>query len=209
MKKMTNKQKAMLILMIFIVFVVCVGLGLLLPNMNANKKPDTIPYEEINFTTNDVSSMEFALNGQVLTFPTSVKEIESVGYILDASYQNEVLAGSNGTIYYSLSCSARSDSGSTVKFSAYNLAEESKSITDCEIETIFAKDEQFILCNGITISSSYDEVIAVMGEPTEYEEDYNSKTLTYEIGDEYSIYIKYLYGNYEEMETLMLIDRTH
>ena len=169
-------------------------------------KPEAIPYEEIDFTTTDYKAMEFALNGQVLTFPVTVAEVEAAGYKLDEVYRSEVLPATSGITYTTILCSATSDSGHKIKYIAYNLTEESLNVLDCGIETIYAKDESFILCNGISISSSYEEVIATMGEPTEYEEDYNSKTLTYKIDDNYSIYIKYLYGNFETMETLMIMD---
>lgn len=176
---------------------------------NGNHKPEAITYEEIAFTSKDISSLELALNGQVLTFPTTVKEIESIGYILDAPYQNEVLQGSNGTVYYSVYCSARNGEGSMIRFSACNLSEESKPIEECEIENISAEDAMFVLCNGVSIESSYEDVIAIMGEPDEYEEDGDAKKLTYMIADGYSLYIRYTNGNYEEMETLRLSDRTH
>lgn len=176
---------------------------------NRNYEPDAIPYEEIVFTSKDISSLEFALNGQVLTFPTTVKELENIGYILDPPYEKEVLQGSNGTIYYTALCSARNDSGGVVRFNAYNLSEESKTIEECEIEYITAEDALFILCNGVSIESSYDEVIAIMGEPDEYEEDGDIKKMTYEVKEGYSLYIKYTNGNFEEMDTLRLSDRTH
>lgn len=176
---------------------------------NGNHKPEAIAYEEIAFTSKDISSLEFALNGQVFTFPTTVKELEGAGYTLDAPYQNEVLEGSNGTIYYSVLCSARNGEGSMIRFSACNLSEESKPIKECEIENISAEDALFILCNGVSLESSYEEVIAIMGEPDEYEEEGNAKKLTYMIADGYSLYIRYTNGNYEEMETLRLSDRTH
>lgn len=176
---------------------------------NGNHKPEEIAYEEIAFTSKDISSLEFALNGQVLTFPTTVKELESAGYTLDAPYQNEVLQGSNGIVYYSILCSARNGEGSMIRFSACNLSKESKPIEECEIENISAEDALFILCNGISLESSYEEVIAIMGEPDEYEEEGDAKKLTYMVADGYSLYIRYMNGNYEEMETLRLSDRTH
>ena len=169
----------------------------------------TIAYEEIAFTSKDISSLEFALNGQVLMFPTTVKELEGAGYTLDVPYQNEVLQGSNGTVYCAVYCSARNGEGSMIRFSACNLSKESKPIEECEIENISAEDALFILCNGVSLESSYEEVIAIMGEPDEYEEEGNAKKLTYMIADGYSIYIRYMNGNYEEMETLRLSDRTH
>ena len=176
---------------------------------NGNHKPEAIPYEEIAFTSKDISSLEFALNGQVLTFPTTVKELEDAGYTLDVPYQNEVLQGSNGTVYCAVNCSARNGEGSMIRFSACNLSKESKPIEECEIENISAEDALFILCNGVSLESSYEEVIAIMGEPDEYEEEGNAKKLTYMIADGYLIYIRYMNGNYEVMETLQLSDRTH
>lgn len=169
-------------------------------------KPEAIAYEEIAFTTTDFETLEFALNGQVLRFPVTVAEVEAAGYALDEVYRSEVLPATNGVTYTTIICSATSDSGCKIKYKAYNLTEESLNVLDCAIETIYAKDESFILCNGISMSSSYEEVIAAMGEPTEYEEDYNSKTLTYKIDDDYSIYIKYSQGNFETMDTLMIMD---
>ncbi len=176
---------------------------------NGNHEPEAMAYEEIAFTSKDISSLEFALNGQVLTFPTTVKELESAGYTLDAPYQNEVLQGSNGIVYYSILCSARNGEGSMIRFSACNLSKESKPIEECEIENISAEDALFVLCNGVSIESSYEEVTAIMGEPDEYEEEGDAKKLTYMVADGYSLYIRYTNGNYEEMETLRLSDRTH
>ncbi len=211
---MTKKEKRTRLLIasgIVIAFVCFVGwvVWSLYMAENGNHKPEAIAYEEIAFTSKDISSLEFALNGQVLTFPTTVKEIESVGYILDAPYQNEVLQGSNGTVYYSVNCSARNGEGSMIRFSVCNLSEESKPIEECEIENISAEDALFVLCNGVSIESSYEEVIAIMGEPDEYEEEGDAKKLTYMVADGYSLYIRYAKGNYEKMETLRLSDRTH
>lgn len=172
-------------------------------------QPKAIPYEEIAFTTSDFETLEFALNGQVLTFPVTVAEVEAAGYKLDAPYQNEVLTGAGGIGYFTMLCSARNGSGSVVKFNACNLSEESKPIAECEIEYISAEDSSFILCNGISLESSYEEVIAIMGEPAEYEEDGDTRKLTYEIGEGYTLYIKYVRGDFETMDTLRLSDRTH
>lgn len=200
-----NKKIILIIGAFFLIFVTTVILLLLKGGIaNSDKKKEPIPYEKIDFSTNDISSLEFALDGHVLTFPLSVSDLESIGYNVKDKYKSETLPGMNGYMYYSLSASAESDFGSEVSFSACNLSETSKRVTDCDIDAIFADDEHFVLCNGVTIYTSYDEVIEIMGEPTEEEEGYESKTLIYDIDGGFSIYIKYWHNNFDEMETLMI-----
>ena len=202
-EKEKKKRKIGAIIFVISLWVIC-GIVVFIGKGGLKKEKDPIPYDEIDFSTDDISSLEFAVDGHVFTFPITVADLEKIGYKVKDKYKKEVIPGMNGYMYYSMSASAVSDFNSEVSFSACNLTETSKRVTECGIESIFARDEHFVLCNGITLSTSYDEVIAIMGKPTKEEEGYQSKTLTYDIDGGFSIYIEYLHNNFDEMDTLMI-----
>lgn len=174
-----------------------------------DKKP--VEYSEIAFTTNDMASMEFALNGKVVTFPLSVKELEQTGYTLT---DDGLIQGKSDLFYTVRNCSAEAnDFDSHVSLSVANLNETDSFARDCVIQSIFAKDEHFILCNGISLSSTYDEVVAVMGKPDKLEDTGYSKTLEYFYdtpSGEMEVYINFSSGSgAEQMKTLMLFDKSY
>ena len=151
----------------------------------------TVDTSNIAFTTNDWKSLEFAIDGVVYTWPISYSQLKERGYSVDSDIEAETLEAN----YYSFSEWADKD-GEHVFFVQFkNFTDEDKTVADCDIlafkfESTYLEDSgvSIVLCNGVTFGMSYDEVIAIMGTPTdEYvSEDSESgyRTATYEVTDD-------------------------
>lgn len=177
-----------------------------------DKKP--VEYIDIEFTTHDITGMEFALGGKVLTFPCSIGELAEAGYILDKKDGSQLLNAANDMFYNELLCNAEAENfNSRLSLYVANLDTSPTYAKDCVIKSILAKDEHFMLCNGINLESSFDDVISTMGEPDKYEDQGYSKTLEYyytTATGEVEIYITFSSGSgTEKMKTLMLTDKSY
>lgn len=177
-----------------------------------DKKP--VEYSDIEFTTHDITGMEFALGGKVLTFPCSIGELAEAGYILDKKDGSQLLNAANDMFYSTFLCRAEAEKfNSSLSLSVANLDTSPTYAKDCVIKSISVDDEHFMLCNGISFASSFDEVISTMGKPDEYDEQGYSKNLEYyymtDTG-EVEVYISFSSSSgTEKMKTLMLIDKSY
>lgn len=50
-----------------------------------SKEKEPVAYADIPFTTKDVSSMEFAIAGEVMTFPCTMTDLYDAGYSMNES----------------------------------------------------------------------------------------------------------------------------
>ncbi len=222
-KRKKEKKKKIAIATLMLVFVlVVVALVWIIYNPeaflkltgNAKKDKKVVEYSDIAFTSHDMADMEFALAGEVLTFPVTVHELEQAGYSMNSDDASRRVDGMSGMWYQTLSCSAQANEfNSRVSLSVANLEETGRFARDCVIRSISAKDAHFMLCNGISLASTYDEVISTMGEPDKYEEMGYAKELTYIYktpdGD-MEVYITFNQSSGpEKMDTLMLFDKSY
>ena len=65
--------------------------------------------------------------------------------------------------------------------SVINTGTKETAAVNCPIHTIWF-DEQFMLCNGLSQTSTYEEILAAMGKPDEEKEISSMKELYYEYG---------------------------
>ena len=116
----------------------------------------------------------------------SYADFKSKGFAVDASTEAETLEAQ----YYSLSVSADYTNGDTVYVQFKNFTDTDKTVVDCDILSISFDQYYFtgsvVLCNGVTFGMTYDEVKAIMGEPSyEYvSEDSDYVSVDYEVTDD-------------------------
>ncbi len=148
-----------------------------------------IDVSSYGFTTNDWKSLEFALDGKVYTWPISYAQLKADGYSVDSSIEAETL----DSMYYSFSEWAYKDGENAFFVSFKNYTDSSKVVADCDIQSVSftsGYDDVYtvVLCNGITLGTSYEDVISVMGEPTdEYvseDSEYGYRTADYDVTDD-------------------------
>ena len=152
-----------------------------------------VDVSSMGFSTNDWKSLEFAIDGTVYTWPVSYAQIKEAGYAVDSSIESEVLEAN----YYSFSEWAyNSDDKSAFMVQFKNFTDTDKTVAECDVlGLIFYLDDyekgdysSVTLCNGITVGTTYEDVIAIMGEPTdEYVSDdseFGYRTATYEVNDD-------------------------
>lgn len=65
--------------------------------------------------------------------------------------------------------------------SVINTGTKETAAVNCPIQTIWS-DEQFMLCNGLSQASTYEEILAAMGKADEEKEISSMKELYYEYG---------------------------
>ena len=65
--------------------------------------------------------------------------------------------------------------------SVINTGTKETAAVNCPIHTIWF-DEQFMLCNGLSQTSTYEEILAAMGKPDEEKKISSMKDLYYEYG---------------------------
>ena len=136
----------------------------------------TDPEADIPFTTKDVSSMEFAIAGKVMTFPCTTSDLYDAGYSMNES-DAKIMLGKPASLmidgykaYETAICKMEArDFKSEFDVSVINTGTKETAAVNCPIHTIWF-DEQFMLCN------------AAMGKPDEEKEISSMKELYYEYG---------------------------
>lgn len=202
--------KYIFLAIVLVILIACV-IVIVNPDLLLDRKKvkEPVAYEDIPFTSTDITSMEFALDGHVLTFPLTVQELETSGYKLSEEDRTEMIEPALFMSYYVMSCSASSEFESSVFLGIVNLEAVSKRAEDGLVHSVSAKDERMVLCNGISLASNYDEVIEKMGKPDEEEEVGTTIEMSYfyEIKDgEVEVYMTFRNYDMTKMEKLMLID---
>jgi len=141
----------------------------------------------INFSTNDWTTLEFAWDGVVYNFPMTYQDVVDAGFTIGEEYTKETL----DSYEYTTSIFAENAAGERIYVRFKNFTEQDgRPLTDCEIYGFgFELDEyrdvnpSVTLCNGITFGMTVDEVKAIMGEPDYYyssdDPDFDRKELDY------------------------------
>lgn len=186
---MNNKKWRIVLVSIFIVVVLAVVVCILIVHKSEDKSQNgeggvtmsdvdvvnTTTEEHIDFTTDDWTSFEFALNNKVYTWPVTYSELTADGYVIkydeDVDYENseEFLSRfhtmyhkDNSEIWFSVSF----EESTEVKTEAADYYIESMLVNGGKSEV----QGDFVLCNGVKTGMSYDQVVAVMG--AEVNKDY-------------------------------------
>jgi len=132
------------------------------------------------FTTSDWTSLEFAIDGQVISWPLTYNDVVALGYSIDSSSEGETLESN----HYTTSISAKGSNDERIYVRFKNFTDSDKTAKDCDIMGLsFDVDDcgkNIVLCNGITFGMTYDQVKGIMGEPSYY---YISDDSTYESAD--------------------------
>ncbi len=133
---------------------------------------------DINFSTDDWKSLEFALDGKVYTWPLTLADVEGAGFKLDDDYKSETLESNR----YTTSVSVESEAGERFYIRFKNFTDKDKNLVDCdlygfgfEVDDYYDVNPDVTLCNGVTFGMSVDEVKAIMGEPDYYYESEDSE----------------------------------
>ncbi len=138
--------------------------------------------------SDDLFDFQFSLNGEVYTLPCQYSELSEAGWSMEDIEGNELEAGqytlqnriSNGDIYLSANI--------------VNTGDETLPMEQCRVGKLsldsYEADSgaKLVLSKGITYGSTYDEVTAAFGEPTDTYDSDVIITLTYK-ADTYS-YVK-------------------
>jgi len=137
----------------------------------------------------DWQSQQVEVNGVVYTFPVaSVQEFLDNGWACDDSLDFTLPANTRTTGF-----TFKTSDDQRITLSFINTSGETKDAMDCQIETLsfslhaYTKGAVVILPGGIQHESSYDDVIAAWGEPSEEKDGGSYLKLTY--GVAYNHYI--------------------
>lgn len=142
---------------------------------------------DVNFSTNDWTTLEFAWDGIVYNFPMTYRDVVDAGFTIDEDYLEETL----DSYEYTTSIFAENAAGERVYVRFKNFTEEDgRPLSDCEIYGFGFELDEFMdvnpavtICNGITFGMTVDEVKAIMGEPDYYyssdDPDFDRKELDY------------------------------
>lgn len=154
--------------------------------VSLRKEKAPVAYADIPFTTKDVSSMEFAIAGKVMTFPCTTSDLYDAGYSMNDSDAKIMLGKPTSLMiggykaYETAICKMEArDFKGEFDVSVINTGTKETAAVNCPIQTIWF-DEQFMLCNGISQASTYEEILAAMGKPNEEKEISSMKDLYYE-----------------------------
>lgn len=156
--------------------------------VSLRKEKAPVAYADIPFTTKDVSSMEFAIAGKVMTFPCTMTDLYDAGYSMNDS-DAKIRLGKPASLmidgyrsYETAICKMEArDFKGEFDVLVINTSTIETVAAECPIYTIWF-DEQFMLCNGISQASTYEEILAAMGKPNEEKEISSMKELYYEYG---------------------------
>lgn len=128
----------------------------------------TISAGNADFSTDDWKSLEFSLDGNVISFPITYAEVKALGFSIDSESENETLEAN----HYTTSIPAENAAGEEIYIRFKNFTDGDKLIKDCDIygfgiEEVGYRDVNptFTLCNGISFGVSVEDIKAVMGEP--------------------------------------------
>lgn len=154
--------------------------------VSLRKEKEPVAYADIPFTTKDVSSMEFAIAGKVTTFPCTTTDLYDAGYSMNES-DAKIMLGKPASLmidgykaYETAICKMEArDFKGEFDVSVINTGTKETAAVNCPIQTIWS-DEQFMLCNGLSQASTYEEILAAMGKPDEEKEISSMKDLYYE-----------------------------
>lgn len=127
--------------------------------------------KDLAFSSTDWKTLEFALDGEVYTFPMTWQDVEAAGYQLEDKYRHDVL----GSYQYTMSFTAESETGEQFYVRFKNFAEGERELQDCYVYGFGFKQSEYndvnpevMLCNGVTFGMTIEEVKEIMGEPDEY-----------------------------------------
>lgn len=148
-------------------------------------KEDT-PKTDYAFSTDDWKTLEFALDGEIYTFPITLADIEAAGFTIDEEYKSETLESN----MYTTSVTAENAAGERFYVRFKNFTDTDKELKDCDIYGFSFEVDDYrdvnpdvTICNGVTFGMTIDEVKALMGEPDYYYEsdstEYDRKELDY------------------------------
>lgn len=143
---------------------------------NGTDKKDTVQ-TDFAFSSNDWKTLEFALDGEIHTFPMTLADVEEAGFNIDEEYKSETLESN----MYTTSVVAENSEGERFYIRFKNFTDADKELKDCdiygfnfEIDDYRDVNPDVTICNGITFGMTVDEVKALMGEPDYYYESDNT-----------------------------------
>lgn len=159
---MKNKKWKIILVSTLVFAVMVLGVYMLIVQKSEGKSQNG------EFTTDDWSSFQFAINNKVYTWPVTYSELTADGYVIEedkeVDYDNpEEFVSRFHTMYHK--------NNSDIWFSA-NFKEgtpDNHGTSDYYVEclSVFATNTEpqdgFVLCNGVKIGMNYDEVVALMG----------------------------------------------
>lgn len=140
---------------------------------------------ELEFSSSDWTTLEFALDGTIYAFPLTYSDVKAAGFAIDEEYESTLLE----SYYYTMSTYAQNSENERFYVRFKNFTDEDKEIKDCDIYGFgFEMDEyrdvnpDVTLCNGVTFGMTLEEVKEIMGEPYYYYESegsYDRKEMDY------------------------------
>lgn len=141
----------------------------------------TAPSEELS---DDIRSGNIQLDGVVYTFP-----VESYQTFLDNGWTSEKpFDYSIPSATMSQNHTMKNAAGNMFQISIANATGETKNVEDCPVTDLFISNSSIrfgngldvVLPGGITIDSTYDEVIAAYGQPDDKSEGSNYLNIKYQ-----------------------------
>ena len=154
---------------------------------------------------------EFAINGNVLSLPCTIADLEDVGFKMDDKKKDLIMNPNykdNDSLNY-----GDPDDYIYVVVSFYNDTEKPIKYSECKVDGIsfYDRDEvnTYEIVGGLKIGSTMDEVKAVFGEPERsYFGDNGYASFDYELENEDSfIHEKYSFKFNNEIVTEIDMDR--
>ena len=150
-------------------------------------------------TADDILNFTFELEGVTYQLPCPYSEFSKNGWEI-SEYENNTeddLVEAKYLEYLSLS-----KDGKTIQVCPFNTSGNAKAIKDCDVGMVYstiADGTSFRFSNGITLTSSSDEIIAAFGTPYTYYTQDGKDSIEYKINDETNVFIHF--ARYPEGES--------
>ncbi|MBQ3045221.1 MAG: toll/interleukin-1 receptor domain-containing protein [Clostridia bacterium] len=142
-------------------------------------------------TADELLNFSFELEGVTYQLPCPYSEFSKNGWeISDADNSTEDdMVEAKYLEYLTLS-----KDGKTIQVCPFNTSGNAKAIKDCDVGMVYstiADGTSFRFSNGITLSSSSDEIIAAFGTPYKHYTQDGKDSIEYKINDETNVFIHF------------------
>lgn len=176
---MQGKRKTRGLIIAVIISIILVGvIGLLYVQNNGNGDNEEVnptTKELTDYSTTDWTSFEISIDNKVYTWPITYAQLVDDGYVLrkeDVDY--EAIAEKYDSMGHTMYNEGDKTIWLSVSFKNYVLPDYNS--PDCYVYNLtiikgfIENNDDFVLCNGIKLDASYEEVVSAMGY--EEEKDY-------------------------------------
>lgn len=150
-------------------------------------------------TADELLNFSFELEGVTYQLPCPYSEFSKNGWEISEFENNteDDLVEAKYLEYLSLS-----KDGKIIQVCPFNTSGNAKAIKDCDVGMVYstiAYGTSFRFSNGITLSSSSDEIIAAFGTPYKHYTQDGKDSIEYKINDETNVFIHF--ARYPEGES--------